>query len=260
MHGLTRQNQFTIFFDLFLVWVIYHFALGGWDTAYLLLTRFGITPWIVLGIILLLLFYHSDYRNDLPLFLAGLILGFWGEWWGTTRGVWVYWNGAMPPDYLPPLWAIGLLTVQRLSRLIFHFKNPLPIWAQLTMMTGFLVLPIFAFARSWSLLAAVDWRGRLDIHFWGGLFLAIVFVIYHFDLPADFGIYLCGTLLGGFYEYMGTAWGEWRYITGEVPPLWIAPLWGYACLTMSRLGWLGQQGVVWIVKNIASRRSRQSNE
>jgi hypothetical protein len=254
------QTRLTILFDLFLLWVIYRFALGGWATAYLLLTHLGAFPWIVLGVILLLLFYRSDYRQDLPLFMAGIVLGYWGEWWGTNRGVWIYWNGATPPDYLPPLWAIGVLTVQRLSRLVFRFKNPLPFWVRLIMIASFIGLPLLTIAHSWHLLAAVDWSGRLDFHFWSGLLLALVLAFYHFDLPADFATFLCGTLLGGFYEAIGTGWGEWRYITGETPPLWIAPLWGYACLAMTRLAWLGRQGGVWIIKDIASRRSRRSNE
>ncbi|HEX7593625.1 MAG TPA: hypothetical protein VF429_05580, partial [Anaerolineae bacterium] len=47
--------------------------------------------------------------------------------------------------------------------------------------------------------------------------------------------YICGMLLGGTYEWLGTRMGEWTYITREVPPLWIIPLWGLACVAMVKL-------------------------
>ena len=48
-------------------------------------------------------------------------------------------------------------------------------------------------------------------------------------------------LLGGLYEYLGTTFGEWTYLTGEQPPLWIVPLWGIACVAMNNLAGLVRQ-------------------
>ena len=239
-----RTLILTILSDLFLLWVIYHYALGGWESGVVLLTRYGFFPWLVLGILLLLLLYRSDYRTDLPLFAAGYLLGYWGEWWGTTRGVWHYWNGATPPDYLPPLWGIGLLSVYRLGGWIAPLLDrPLPRWARWLLGSSFVLLPALALAHSWPLLKVVDWRGRLDVQFLAGLVVAVFLVGYRFDLRKAFPLYLCGTLLGGFYEYMGTSWGEWKYITGEIPPWWIAPLWGLATVAMTSLAWLLREAI-----------------
>jgi hypothetical protein len=226
----------TLLSDLFFLWVLFYFGLGGWEGAVFLLTRFGVLPWAILAGVLFLLLYRSDFRTDLPLFAAGFALGYWGEWWGTTRGVWAYWNSAAPPDYLPPLWGIGLLTVYRLSLFLSPWlKRGLPRGVDGALKASFVVLPLLALARSWPLLAVVDWRARLDAHFFAGLVVAAVLILYRFDLRQAFPLYLCGTLLGGVYEYLGTAWGEWAYITGEVPPLWIAPLWGLAAVAMVKL-------------------------
>ncbi|MEW5871208.1 MAG: hypothetical protein AB1894_18195 [Chloroflexota bacterium] len=231
---------FTILADVFFAWVLYYYALGGWENAVYLLTHFGALPWALLGMVLFLVFFRSDYRMDLPLFIAGWALGYWGEWWGTTRGLWTYWNGATPPDYLPPLWGIGLLTAYRLSSfLTTNEKTELPKWARWVMGGSFLVLPLAAFALRWSKLAAVDWNGRLDGHFLAGLLAAAVLILPGFDLRRDFPLYLCGMLLGGLYEYLGTSSGEWVYITGEVPPIWIVPLWGMATVAMRKLAELG---------------------
>jgi hypothetical protein len=249
MSRLSSSKLLTILFDLFLLWVVYQFALGGWENAQVLLIRFGLLPWLVLVIILSLLYYRSDWQVDLPIFLAGLALGYWGEWWGTTRGVWTYWNGATPPVYLPPLWGIGVLNAWKLQSLILPlWKRPPPAWRRGVMLAVFFLLPVVTLARSWPLLMAVDWRGRLDVHFFAGLFLAIGMAFYRFEWRQTFLLFLCGTLLGGFYEYMGTTWGEWVYITGETPPWWIAPLWGYAVVAMVRLAELARKGIAGISK------------
>lgn len=239
-----RLNRYlTWITDLFFLWVLFHFGLGGCHNLRLLLSQYGPLPWLVLLAVMFLLLYRSDYRSDLPLFAAGLALGYWGEWWGTTRGVWTYWNGATPPDYLPPLWGLGLLTVYRLSQLFQPaidriLPKPVSRAGQRAMLGFFVGLPLLAFARSWPVLAQIDWSSRLDLHFAAGLLVAIVLLIAGFDWQDTFLLYLCGTLLGGAYEYLGTSWGEWTYITLEVPPLWIAPLWGYAAVAMVRLAGL----------------------
>ncbi|HEX7593219.1 MAG TPA: hypothetical protein VF429_03535, partial [Anaerolineae bacterium] len=106
--------MFQTLANLFFLWVIFRYALGGWETTQIPLTHIGAPAWIALAVVCALVLYRSDYRADVPLFIAAYALGYWGEWWGTTRGVWTYWNHATPPDYLPPLWAIGLLTVTHL--------------------------------------------------------------------------------------------------------------------------------------------------
>ena len=226
----------TLFADLFFLWTLLHHGLGGWESAVWILTTFGALPWALLGLVVFLILYRSDYRTDVPLFLAGVALGYWGEWWGTTRGLWTYWNGATPPDYLPPLWGIGLLTVYRLGGLVAPlFARRLPRWTTSVMAASFAALPILGLAWSWPRLAAVDWRCRLDAHFLAGLAVGALLISYRFDLQRDFALYLCGTLLGGLYEYLGTSMGEWAYITGETPPPWIAPLWGLAAVAMVKL-------------------------
>jgi hypothetical protein len=230
----------TILADLGFVWVIIHFGMGGVANAWVLLTNYGLLPWVILGLVGFLVLYRSDYRTDVALFLSGYLLGYWGEWWGTSRGVWTYWDGSTPPLYLPPLWGIGLLTVYRLSSLILPKLQPNPDrLIRWSMLASFLILPLLAFAHSWPSLVLVDWRGRLDYHFIAGILVAGVLILYRFDLRETFVFFICGTILGGTYEYLGTSWGEWRYITGEVPPLWIAPLWGFATVAMVKLARFG---------------------
>ncbi len=248
----------------FFVGVILRYALGGWELGWYLLWTIGPPAWIALGVVLALVLYGNEPRIDLPLFIAGLTLGYWGEWWGTTRGVWTYWNGQTPPDYLPPLWGVGLLTVYHLQLLItalaarfdgvrrtnqrynprlrdcsMNSQNPWrsPVGSKVCWIKAFrlIALPALALALSAPRLASIDWSTRLDLHFFAGVFVGIVLVFYRMDIQEAFGIYVCGMLLGGTYEWLGTWMREWSYITGEVPPVWIVPLWGLACVAMVRL-------------------------
>jgi hypothetical protein len=229
------RKALTLLADLFFLWVLFHYGLGGYETAVLVFGAFGPLSWLLLGGVVFLLLFRSDYRTDVPLFLSGWLLGYWGEWWGTTRGVWWYWNEATPPDYLPPLWGLGLLTVYRLSQLILPLlPKELPRWQRWILGSGFVILPALMLGRSFHLLAPLDWRTWIDFHFIAGLVVAAGLILWRFELRQDFLIYLSGTLLGGLYEYLGTSMGEWTYITGETPPLWIAPLWGLAAVAMFR--------------------------
>ena len=180
---MTQKTILTALVDLGFLWMLVHYGMGGWENAIVLLTSFGLLPWIMLGLVVFLLVYRSDYRTDLPLFIAGVALGYWGEWWGTTRGLWTYWDGAAPPDYLPPLWGLGLLTVYRLSGMLAGFipEEP-PRWARRIMLACFALLPALTLARSWALLAAVDWGGRLDAHFLAGICVGALLIVYEFDL------------------------------------------------------------------------------
>ena len=236
----------TLLADLFFLWVIVEYGTGGWQLGLYLLTHNGIIPWLILAGVLFLLLYRSDYRTDLPIFFAAVAFGYWGEWWCTTRGLWTYWNGLTPPPYLPPLWGIGLLTVYRLHLLLIGLSKTETPASRRLKVASFVVLPATAFVNSWPLLAQVDWAAALDAHFCAGLLVAGVLILFRFDLNETFWLYLCGTVLGGVYEYLGTSWGEWRYVTGEVPPLWIAPLWGLASVAMVKLGALiDRRSVLW---------------
>lgn len=236
-------------------WVVWRYALGGWEGARYLLTAAGWLPWLLLALVLFLVLARSDYRQDIPLFLAGLALGYWGEWWGTTRGVWTYWNGAQPPDYLPPLWGLGLLTVYRLAgwlRPLFERPWSRPVTLLLALLP-FLLVPL-SLALSWPRLAAVDWRGRLDLHFCLGLLVAALLLAWRFEARRLFPLFLCGALLGGLYETLGTTSHEWTYVTGEISPLWIVPLWGLASVAMVNLAELFRLGLAWLWRRLYRRR------
>lgn len=229
-------NWGTLLSNLFFLWVIFYFGLDGWDTAITILFHYGITPWVILAMVCFLIFIRSDYRLDLPTFAAAVLLGYWGEWWGTSRGFWTYWNNASPPIYLPPLWGIGVLTVYHFKELIFPWLEqnvPARMWKAGSLC--FVLLPVLGFAHSWGLLTKVDWLHRLDWHFAAGCLVGIILVITKANWKETLLLYLCGTLIGGAYEYLGTSWGEWSYFTGEIPPWWIAPLWGYATVAMTKL-------------------------
>jgi len=249
---LTCNSLLNLLANLFFLWIIFRYALGGWEIAQILLTQIGWPAWIALAAVSALVLYRGDYRTDLPLFISAYALGYWGEWWGTTRGVWTYWNHATPPDYLPSLWAIGLLTVTHLRSLILDIGHRLtlintdkknssafvrahPRPSRALKAASFVVLPALALAVSAPRLAAVDWSGRLDVSFFAGIAVGIALLLYRFDIDEAFGLYVCGMLLGGTYEWLGTWMGEWTYITREVPPLWIIPLWGLACVAMVKL-------------------------
>lgn len=248
---IDRDTFLNFLARLFFLWIILQSALGGVETGWFLLTHIGAPAWIALALVVALVLYRSDYRVDAPLFIAAYALGYWGEWWGTTRDVWTYSNGQMPPDYLPPLWAIGLLTVTHLRQFMIGRgstrtsadKNlssalirvyPLPI-LQTLKLASLIVLPALGFALSAPHLARVDWSGRLDAHLFAGILLGIALIAYRFDLDEAFQLFVCGMILGGTYEWLGTSIGEWTYITREAPPLWIIPLWGLACVAMVNL-------------------------
>jgi hypothetical protein len=239
-----RKRLLTLIFDLVLLGLLVHFGMGGLETGWQLLTGYSPLSWLLFGLVVTLLLYRSDFYSDLPLLLAGWGLGFWGEWWGTTHGVWAYWNGATPPDYLPPLWGLGVITVYRMAGLMApFFRGRLPGGVRFFMGASFVLLPPLAFLWSWPRLAVVDWNGKLDLHLAAGLAVGIFLVLYRFNLQRAFPIYLCGMLLGGLYEALGTVGGEWAYITQEQPPLWIVPLWGLAAVAMINLAELGRRGV-----------------
>ncbi len=68
-----------------------------------------------------------------------------------------------------------------------------------------------------------------------GIVLGVTLLLWRMDVAETFSLYVCGMLLGGTYEFLGTWIGEWTYVTHEIPPLWIVPLWGLACVAMVKL-------------------------
>ncbi len=251
----------TLLSDLFCLWILLHYGFGGVLQALPLLRAAGWIGWPLFGLVVFLLLYRSDYRRDLPLLLAGYALGYWGEWWGTTRGVWTYWNNAQPPDYLPPLWAVGLITVVRLAGLLRPWlvrlwqRRPSPFLRRLAV-ASFALLPLAALLVRLPLLARYDWSQRLDGHFFAGLVVGALLVTWRFELRRALPVYLCGMLLGGLYEALGTWIHEWTYLTGEIPPLWIIPLWGLAAVAMERLADQLGAGIGWMVQCVHARRVR----
>lgn len=53
--------------------------------------------WIAAAFVAITLLTGSDRRLDLSRFVAGSLLGYLLERWGTTSQCWVYWDGASPP-------------------------------------------------------------------------------------------------------------------------------------------------------------------
>ena len=52
---------------------------------------------VVVGLMLLVALVGAKPKRDLPLFLAGAMLGIFLEYWGTTRFCWTYYTRAKPP-------------------------------------------------------------------------------------------------------------------------------------------------------------------
>ena len=53
--------------------------------------------WIIIGILLFALFWKPKPEKDLCIFFGGVVLGFFLEYWGTTRRCWVYYTGQVAP-------------------------------------------------------------------------------------------------------------------------------------------------------------------
>ena len=243
----------TILFDLFLLWVILHFAMGGWERTIRLLPSQGLTVWLEILITVFLTLVKSNFRNDVPLFLSAFVLAYWGEWWGTTRGVWSYSCGESPPLYVVFTWGVCLLTVYHLYLILRGRQRKREdqhvTWIQ---KLSLFALPAIGLLLTWKGILQVDWTKAMDIHVISGILVGSFLILRHFDWDETFWIFLCGTLLGGLYEYMGTATENWKYATGEGMPILIAPLWGMACVAMVKLGFLVRSGFYRIVGALSS--------
>ncbi|MEW6443901.1 MAG: hypothetical protein AB1640_23395 [bacterium] len=239
----------TVLFDLFLLWGVLHFAMGGWQRTVRLLPSQGLAVWLELLVVICLTLLKSDSRKDVPLFLSAFALAYWGEWWGTTRGVWAYATRETPPIYVVFTWGVCLLTVYHLYLLLGGRKRTRGegrvTWIQ---KASFFALPAIGLALTWKGILRVDWARAMDVHVLGGVLVTCFLILEDFDWHETFWLFLCGTLLGALYEYMGTATGNWQYATGEGMPILIAPLWGMACVAMVKLGLLVQGGFLKIVR------------
>ena len=240
----------TVLFDLFMLWAILEFSLGGWENAKRLYASWlshggwvATRGWILIGVLILLTLIKSNYKRDVPVFLSTFILAYWGEWWGTTRGVWRYFGNETPPLYIVFLWGISTITVYHLYLLLRgkekKTENKYRTWIQMSIL---LALPVIGLAFTWQGLVRVELMKYVDIHPIAGIIVTLVLILKNFDWDESFWIFVCGTLLGGLYEYHGTASGGWEYITGRGLPLLIAPLWGFACIAMIKLGSLMREG------------------
>ncbi|MCL4395146.1 MAG: hypothetical protein M1482_10160 [Chloroflexi bacterium] len=65
--------------------------------------------------------------------------------------------------------------------------------------------------------------------------------------------------MGGTYEWLGTSMREWTYITHEVPPLWIIPLWGLACVAMTNLSQISVAALSETVRRTVPRRAASAS-
>ena len=246
----------TVLFDLFLLWVVLRFALGGWDTAIRLLPHQGPLFWVEMFVLVSLLLIKSNFKNDNPLFLSAVHLAYWVEWWGTSRGVWSYPYTARVPTYVIMTWGACLLTVYHLYLIVRRLegKKERKVWSWIKILS-LLSLPVIGLALTWTGIFRIDWTRVADVHFFGGMAVCAHLILKNFDLNETFWIFACGTLLGGLYEYCGTATGNWSYATGEGMPLVIAPLWGLACVGMIKLGFFGQGGFLRVTGFLRSRFS-----
>jgi len=52
---------------------------------------------VVIALMLTVLVGWPEPRGDMVLFIAGMSLGIFLEYWGTSRRCWVYYTGQVPP-------------------------------------------------------------------------------------------------------------------------------------------------------------------
>jgi hypothetical protein len=257
----------TVLFDLFLLWAIVKFSLGGWENGKRMFTWWishggwvQTRGWILILVLIFLALIKSNYKRDVPVFLSTFMLAYWGEWWGTTRGAWKYFGNETPPLYIIFLWGISVITVYHLYLLLRgRAKETQNKYRTRIQMFILLVLPVIGLAFTWQGLIRIELMKYVDIHPIAGIIVTLVLILKNFDWDETFWIFVCGTLLGGLYEYHGTDLGGWEYITGKGLPLLIAPLWGFACIAMIKLGILIREGCSRFVLLLRSKGSPESS-
>lgn len=234
----------TLLFDLFLLWVILRFELGSWEYAVRYFSR-GLTVWgVVILCIVLLTLYKSDFRMDIPLFVSAFVLGYWLEWWGTTRGVWTYSSKETPPIGVVFFWGICLVAVYHFH-LVFRGKRQKREGKNLTwpkMLVLCVVLGV-ALAFAWKGFAQLDRTKHFDIHSVAAIVVGGFLILRGFDPIETLLVFLIGGGLGGLLEYLATAAGTYRYVTGQGIPQFVAPFWGMTCVVMVKLAYLIRAGL-----------------
>lgn len=234
----------TVLFDLFLLWVILRFNLGGWAKAIRFFSQ-RLTVWgAVLICIAFLSLYKSDFRTDVPLFLSAFLLAYWLEWWGTTRGVWTYLSKATPPIGVIFFWGICLVAVYHLH-LVFRRKAEKKEGQRLTWrkMLALCVVPGIALVFAWKGFLQLDWAKHFDLHSVAAILLGGFLILNRFDPMETLWIFLVAAGLGGLLESLATAGGSYRYVTGEGMPLFVPLAWGMICVAMVKLGYLVQEAL-----------------
>lgn len=247
----------TVLFDLFLLWIILRFELGGWERAVRYLSQ-GLTVWgaVILGIVFITL-YRSDFRRDVPLFVSAFLLGYWLEWWGTTRGVWTYASKETPPMGVVFFWGICLVAVYHFH-LVFRRgrqkeEEKILTWPKMLVLSAVLgIAVIFA----WKGFSQLDRTKHFDIHSIAAIALGGFLILRGFDPIETLLIFLIGAGLGGLLESLATAAGSYRYVTGQGIPLFVAPFWGMTCVVMVKLAYLIRDGVHRGISIVSSRRPR----
>ena len=233
----------TILFDLFLLWTVVHFVLGGWERT---VRIYSTVPTVWGGIILVLVALNlikSDFRTDIPMYLSAFGLAYWLEWWGTTRGVWTYSGNQTHPLGEIFLWGICLLSVFHGSLLFLgkgeRKKGKYTTWGMVLVLC---VLPLIGLILTWKFIISVDWMKYFDLHSVVAVVFASVLILKDFGLKETFLVFVGGTFLGGLLETMGTGSGRYAYLSGTGAPLMVGPIWGVTCVVMVKFGYQIRKG------------------
>ena len=248
----------TVLSDLFLLWVILRFELGGWERGARYFSQ-GLTLWgFVIVCIVFFTLYKSDFRTDVPLFLSAFVLGYWLEWWGTTRGVWTYASKETPPVGVVFFWGICLVAVYHFH-LVFRRRRQkgqekVLTWPKMLVLGAVLgIAVVFA----WKGFAQLDRTKHFDVHSIVAIIVGGLLILKGFDPIETLWIFLIGAGLGGLLESLATEAGTYRYVTGQGIPLFVAPFWGMTCVVMVKLAYLIRDGVQRGLSLVGSRRPRR---
>lgn len=261
MESLRRRYVIlgTVLFDLFILWTVIRFVLGGWDRAVYLYSH-GPLLWagIILTLVVLTLI-RSDFRTDIPMYLSAFALAYWLEWWGTTRGVWTYTGDQKPPLGEIFLWGICLLSVYHVN-LVFLGKGETEkergkgsCWTWFMVLALF-VLPLIGLVLTWKFIISVNWMNYFDCHSVAAVVLASFLILKDFELGETFWVFVGGTFLGGLLETLGTASGRYAYLSGQGAPLMVGPIWGVTCVVMVKLGYRIRNGFFKAAEHLSSLR------
>jgi uncharacterized membrane protein YoaT (DUF817 family) len=79
--------------------------------------------WIAALMVLVPLVSPTDRHIDVCRILAGAVLGFLLERWGTTRGCWTYWSGGLPPPAAVVAHGIATIAFARGTALLLRLRR-----------------------------------------------------------------------------------------------------------------------------------------